>query len=105
MGYWFGEGNDCYSWRKTPTKIGDTWYTPKGEKIHNPKAYFNTVGKRGRYWEGNTGWKKSNSGCNSNISDYDNSNNYYNSFDQNYEEEFSEPHDVDDEVCDFYDDY
>ncbi len=56
MGYWFGESSDCYPWRKTPTKIGDTWYTPTGEVVRNPSAYFAAIERNGRYWEGNTGW-------------------------------------------------
>jgi len=63
MGYWFGKSSKCTSWRKTPTKIGKSWYTPKGEKIKNTKSYFKTVEKNGKYWEGNTGWKKTNKNC------------------------------------------
>ena len=60
MGYWFGKVDKRLSWRKTPTKINDQWYTPTGEKIHNPDAYFKAVDRNGEYWKGNTGWKKSN---------------------------------------------
>ncbi len=52
MGYWFGESSDCYPWRKTPTKIGNTWYTPYGEVVHDPEAYFAAIERNGRYWEG-----------------------------------------------------
>ncbi len=56
MGHWFGKSSKKSSWRKTPAKINDNWYTPKGEKIHNPEAYFKAVRKNGEYWKGNTGW-------------------------------------------------
>ena len=51
MGYWFGESSDRYPWRKTPTKIGNTWYTPYGEVVHDPEAYFTAIERNGRYWE------------------------------------------------------
>ena len=60
MGYWFGKSSKNSSWRKTPTKINDNWYTPSGEKVNNPKAYFKAIEKNGRKWEGDTGWKSSN---------------------------------------------
>jgi hypothetical protein len=63
MGYWFGEFNDCMPWRRTPVKIGDKWYTPTGERIRNPSAYFRAVRRNGRYWEGNTGWEERKSWC------------------------------------------
>lgn len=63
MGYWFGSFSDCYSWRKTPVKIGNTWYTPSGDRIHDPDAYFAAVRRNGRYWTGNTGWRDSNRYC------------------------------------------
>ena len=56
MGYWFGKSSKCYPWRKTPTKIGNTWYTPTGEVVRDPDAYFAAIKRNGRYWEGNTGW-------------------------------------------------
>jgi len=56
-GFWFGIFDKNKPWRKTPTKISGQWYTPKGDKVRNPKAYFKTIEKRGRYWKGNTGWK------------------------------------------------
>lgn len=86
MGYWFGEFSDCTSWRKTPTKIGDTWYTPKGEKIKNPDAYFAAVERNGRYWEGDTGWKKSNRYC---SSKYDHEDTYNDYDEENFEEDES----------------
>ena len=58
MGYWFGKFSKCYPWRKTPVKIGDTWYTPYGEVVRDPDAYFAAIKRNGRYWEGNTGWDK-----------------------------------------------
>lgn len=59
MGHWFGKFREDKPWRKTPAKINGTWYTPRGEKIENPTAYFATVARRGRYWEGDTGWTAS----------------------------------------------
>ncbi len=56
MGYWFGERSECSSWRKTPTKINNKWYTPSGERIKDPKAYFRKVKRNGEYWKGDTGW-------------------------------------------------
>jgi hypothetical protein len=56
MGHWFDDFHDDLPWRKTPAKIGGTWYTPKGDRIENPHAYFAAVNKRGRFWEGDTGW-------------------------------------------------
>ena len=60
MGYWFGNGSKKSSWRKTPTKINDDWYTSSGEKIENPKRYFKAVRENGTYWKGDTGWEKNN---------------------------------------------
>ena len=59
MGYWYGRYDNCKNWRKTPAKINNKWYTPSGEKIHNPSAYFDAVERNGRHWEGNTGWDSS----------------------------------------------
>ncbi len=56
MGYWFGRSSSCYPWRKTPTKIGNTWYTPYGEVVRDPDAYFAAIRRNGRYWEDDTGW-------------------------------------------------
>lgn len=58
MGYWFNKFRDDLPWRKTPAKIKGKWYTPKGELIEDPDAYFAVVEKRGRFWEGDTGWPK-----------------------------------------------
>ncbi len=57
-GYWFGKKRPGTNWRKTPVKIGDQWYTPKGEKVRNPEAYWATINRRGRFWVGDTGWVK-----------------------------------------------
>ncbi len=114
MGYWFGKFSDCYPWRKTPTKIGNTWYTPYGEVVRNPSAYFAAIERNGRYWEGNTGWEGERfRSCNIDD-DYDDPDDYIPDFDDfepdpDYyadEHEFSssyEPCDYD-EYCD-YDDY
>lgn len=56
MGYWFGKFDTNKKWRKTPVKINGKWFTPTGEGIHDPKAYFRAVRRNGRYWEGDTGW-------------------------------------------------
>jgi len=106
MGYWFGEFSNCTSWRKTPVKIGNTWYTPSGERIRNPKAYFAKVRRNGRYWENNTGWKKSNKFCEREYDDFDyNFENYdnedYDYNDNSYEEERWDLRDI---YGDFYDD-
>jgi len=63
MGYWFGKHSKCSPWRKTPTKIGNKWYTPKGEPIRDPEAYFSTVEQNGRYWNSNTGYKRRRNRC------------------------------------------
>ncbi len=60
MGYWFGVYDKRLSWRKTPVKINGKWYTPYGEPIYDPDAYFRAVERNGRYWEGDTGWVKEN---------------------------------------------
>ncbi|ENN96033.1 hypothetical protein J422_04590 [Methanocaldococcus villosus KIN24-T80] len=61
MGYWFGVFDKRLSWRKkTPVKIYGKWYTPKGEKVRDSDAYFKTIERNGRYWEGNIGWSKKN---------------------------------------------
>ncbi|MGX9366797.1 hypothetical protein ACTVJH_12270 [Desulfoplanes sp. PS50] len=56
MGHWFGRFRDDMPWRKTPARIKGVWYTPRGDKIDNPDAYFATVARRGRFWDGDTGW-------------------------------------------------
>ena len=58
MGFWFGKFDDTKPWRSTPAKINDRWYTPRGEKVRDNNAYFGKIEKSGRYWKGNTGWKK-----------------------------------------------
>jgi hypothetical protein len=58
MGFWFGKFDSTKPWRRTPVKINNRWYTPKGEKVRNSRAYFEKIEKNGRYWEGKTGWKK-----------------------------------------------
>ncbi len=60
MGHWFGKSKASNTWRKTPAKINNNWYTPSGEKIYNPDAYFKAVRKNGEYWTGDTGWSPSN---------------------------------------------
>ncbi len=110
MGYWFGKYSKCTSWRKTPAKIGNNWYTPNGERIRNPKAYFKAVKRNGRYWEGNTGWKESNRYCSHDeySNDYeenifgDRSNSEYNIYDDEeyYRENYSS-HDFEDDRYDF----
>ena len=60
MGYWFGKGDPRLTWRKTPTKINGKWYTPSGERIYNPRAYFKAIEKNGRKWENDTGWSSNN---------------------------------------------
>jgi hypothetical protein len=56
MGHWFGKFDSNKSWRKTPAKIKGNWYTPTGQKVKDPGAYFKAIKKNGRNWEGDTGW-------------------------------------------------
>ena len=57
MGHWFGKSSKRLPWRKTPTKIGNKWYTPNGERIWDPGKYFEAVDENGEYWKGDTGWR------------------------------------------------
>jgi len=58
MGFWFGKFSNVLPWRKTPTKIGESWYTPTGSKVNSPPKYFAKIDENGKLWKGNTGWKK-----------------------------------------------
>ena len=105
MGYWFGESSDCYPWRKTPTKIGNTWYTPYGEVVHDPEAYFAAIERNGRYWEGNTGWDKDRyNSCNSSYKDEDiedDFDNYFDDGDDDYYSEYENPYSNSYDPCDY----
>lgn len=118
MGYWFNEFDNCTTWRKTPVKIGNKWYTPKGEKIVNPAAYFSKVKQNGRYWDNNTGWRKSNKYCSGSGTNYSNNaqwnNLEYEKYDRGWDDHddekyyremyYSHDHKDDDSIFDYYGD-
>ena len=105
MGYWFGESSDCYPWRKTPTKIGNTWYTPYGEVVHDPEAYFAAIERNGRYWEGNTGWDKDRyNSCSSSYKDdgiEDDFDNFFDDDDDDYYTEYENSYSNSYDSCDY----
>lgn len=64
MWNWFWKTDKNLSFRTTPTKIGENWYSPKWEKIKDPKKYFQAINNNWKYWQKwnakTTNWKQEN---------------------------------------------